>query len=45
LIPIAEVDALVADYCEEGVPVKYRRDLLSEHLSLAATGPPPPSSI
>ena len=40
LIPIADVDALVADYCDEGVTVKYRRDLLSEHIALAATGGP-----
>jgi hypothetical protein len=38
LIPIADVDELVAEYCAEGVAVQYHRDPASEHVSLVATG-------
>lgn len=38
LIPIAEVDELMADYCAAGVPLTYHRDALSEHSSLAVSG-------
>jgi hypothetical protein len=40
LIPIADVDGLVARYCAEGVPVTYSRNLASEHLTLVGTGAP-----
>ena len=40
LAPIAPVDRLVAKYCSQGVKVVYHRDLLSEHVSLVATGAP-----
>lgn len=40
LIPIKEVDELAAEYCEEGVALKYYRDPASEHLALSASGAP-----
>lgn len=40
LIPVAGVRALVAGYCAAHVAVDYREDLLSDHVSLAATGAP-----
>lgn len=40
LIPIADVDELIAEYCAEGVPVSAYRDPASEHNSLAVTGAP-----
>lgn len=40
LAPIAPVDALVSNYCAHGARVLYHRDLLSEHISLVATGAP-----
>jgi Secretory lipase len=38
LIPIADVDGLMAQYCAEGVTVDYQRNLASEHLTLVGTG-------
>jgi hypothetical protein len=38
LIPIADVDGLVAGYCREGVVVDYQRNVASEHLTLVGTG-------
>jgi hypothetical protein len=35
-----DVDTLVNKYCSEGVDVEYRRDTLSEHVILVATGVP-----
>ncbi|WP_158895786.1 lipase family protein [Amycolatopsis anabasis] len=35
---IADTDALVAGYCAAGDSVTYKRDLLSEHVSLTITG-------
>lgn len=40
LIPIAEVDELMAEYCADGVPLTYYRDPASEHTSLAVSGAP-----
>lgn len=42
LIPIANVDGLMATYCSEGVAVDYQRNLASEHLTLVGTGEPSP---
>lgn len=36
----ADVDSLVAKDCAAGVPIDYQRDILSEHISLVATGAP-----
>ncbi|MGH3628686.1 MAG: lipase family protein [Sciscionella sp.] len=38
LVPIAGTDATVKKYCAGGDSVRYTRDLLSEHGSLALTG-------
>jgi hypothetical protein len=38
LIPIADVDGLMAKYCSEGVTVDYQRNLVSDHLTLVGTG-------
>jgi hypothetical protein len=38
LIPIADVDGLMAKYCAEHVVVDYQRNELSEHLTLVGTG-------
>lgn len=38
LIPVADVNALVAKYCAEGVKVAYYQDVASEHISLAFSG-------
>jgi hypothetical protein len=38
LIPIADVDELVAGYCAAGATVSYRRDPASEHVSLVVSG-------
>ena len=35
-----DVDALVKQDCAAGVPIDYQRDVLSEHISLVATGAP-----
>lgn len=40
LIPIDGVRQLVGSYCASGVTVHYREDLLSDHISLAATAAP-----
>ncbi|MGI8680363.1 MAG: lipase family protein [Jatrophihabitans sp.] len=40
LVPIAGTDATVKKYCAAGDSVRYERDLLSEHGSLAVTGAP-----
>jgi hypothetical protein len=40
LIPVAGVHALLAQYCSRHVDVTYHEDLLSEHISLAASGAP-----
>jgi hypothetical protein len=40
LIPVADVNALVAGYCARGATVDYYQDLASEHISLALTGAP-----
>ncbi|HEY3753299.1 MAG TPA: lipase family protein [Pseudonocardiaceae bacterium] len=40
LIPPADVDAVVAKYCSQGVPVTYQRDILSEHIALVVTSAP-----
>jgi hypothetical protein len=40
LIPMADVNDLIAEYCEEGVTVAYYQDLASEHITLAFTGGP-----
>jgi secretory lipase len=38
LIPIADVDHLVAGYCTQGVVVDYQRNEASDHLTLVGTG-------
>ncbi|HEX5403192.1 MAG TPA: lipase family protein [Pseudonocardiaceae bacterium] len=38
--PQAEVDAMVASYCNDGGAVTYHRDILSEHVALVITGAP-----
>lgn len=38
LIPIDEVDDLMASYCAHGVATTYYRDPVNEHISLAVTG-------
>ncbi|KAG5987449.1 hypothetical protein E4U54_004993 [Claviceps lovelessii] len=35
---VADTDALVQFYCDGGTPVRYIRDLASEHATLAVTG-------
>lgn len=40
LIPVEGVRELIAAYCASGVTVQYREEVLSEHISLAATGAP-----
>lgn len=40
LIPIKEVDELIAKYCADGVRVRYHRDPASDHNVLAGTGAP-----
>jgi hypothetical protein len=40
LIPIADVNALAATYCAQGVSLHYHQDLTSEHNTLALTGAP-----
>jgi dienelactone hydrolase len=40
LIPIAEVNALVATYCSKGVTVAFDREVVAEHISLAFSGAP-----
>ncbi|TAK81093.1 MAG: hypothetical protein EPO12_08185, partial [Aquabacterium sp.] len=37
VMPIADVDALVAQYCGQGVKVQYNR-VFSDHILLAVTG-------
>jgi len=37
---IAGVNALVSQYCAEGVPVTYYQDAASDHVSLAFSGAP-----
>ncbi|SDY17122.1 Secretory lipase [Amycolatopsis xylanica] len=38
LVPSADTDQIVRDYCAGGARVKYQRDILSEHVILVATG-------
>jgi hypothetical protein len=40
LIPIADVNDLVATYCGEGVTVQYYQDTSSDHVSLDVSGAP-----
>ena len=40
LTPVADSDELVTGWCAKGATVEYLRDILSEHISLAATGAP-----
>lgn len=40
LTPSAPVDALVAGYCREGVPVQYQRYYVGEHVTIAGLGAP-----
>ena len=41
LIPVEGPDALFAEYCREGVPIYYQRDVAGEHIAYAFTGAPP----
>lgn len=38
--PVGDSDALVAKYCADGASIQYRRDIASEHASMAITGAP-----
>src|SRR5258706_14263479 len=40
LIPIADVNDLVATYCGAGVTVQYYQDTTSDHVSLDVSGAP-----
>lgn len=40
VVPPADVDAIVAQYCAAGANVTYQRDLLSEHITYAILGAP-----
>jgi hypothetical protein len=37
LIPVADDDALVRNYCRQGVSVDYVKDVLSEHITLTVS--------
>jgi Secretory lipase len=40
LVPHADTDQVVANYCATGGQVTYQRDILSEHIALVVTGAP-----